>query len=162
MIEQRQVVVGGEDFLLESLPATKALVLLAKVCKIIGGLGKGVKDVPSGAKSTEDLKSQISEALHVGQMVEGFLEKLDPKEAPDLIRNILRDSLACKRDKYPHPKQWDDWYENRFASRLGDIIQLLTHIFQLNYGDAASIVSEVFGSGKPAPVPGPGAPSTVS
>ena len=129
MLEQRSVAFGDGEITIESLPATKSLELFAELMHIAGGLGQGIKDVPSTA---EDLK-KFGEMLDMGAMVQGLFERVDPEKTPALVKRIVKDSMPKWRDK--PSTEFEDWYEDRFSRGHADLVKLLYAIFEWNYGD---------------------------
>ena len=145
MLEQDTVIVGEDSFVIESLPATRALQLLTRVVKIAGGLGHGVTDMPSSLTEAKELGKELEKHMNLGAMLEGFLENLDVQEHPNLVKAIIKESLPVWRDR---PKtgenSFDEWYENRFSRGINDQFVLLYHIFKWNYGDPAEWFSGFF------------------
>ena len=138
MIEQTDVMVGGEEMEIQSLPATKALVLLGKLAKIAGGAGVGVSDIPSRI-------ADLEEVLHVGNMLMGILDKIDPSEAQILIKSILVSSLV-KPNMIDEPDEdFTKWYDARFSRKIDELFVLLTAIFVHNYGSPVDWVKKILG-----------------
>ena len=138
MLDQITVTISGEEFQIESLPATAALQLLTKTIGIIGGMGKGVTDFPSSAKEFKDLGKDLDKYLHFGSMVEGLIDRLDSDEVPELIKKTVRASLPKWRDKTGPVTQegtFEYWFENRFSKDFGDLFTLLFEIYKYNYGE---------------------------
>ena len=145
MLEQINVTVGGEEFRIESLPATTALQLLTKTIKIVGGLGKGVTDFPSSAKEFKTLQKDLHKYLHLGTMVEGLLERLGSDEVPQLIKETIRKSRPLWRDKPGAGEgSFDEWFENRFSKSFGDLFTLLFEIYKYNYGEPMEWIAGFF------------------
>ncbi len=132
MLEQKEVQIGSEKMVIESLPATKALNLLARLMRIAGGAGKGVSDLPNTV-------GDIEKDLHVGAMIQGVLEQVDPSDTPVLIKGIVQESLPVWRDK----PGFSEWYENRFSRRFDDLLVLLKEILEWNYGEAAALAKKL-------------------
>ena len=127
MLDQKDVQIGDDVFLIESLPATKSLALLAELSIIAGGMGMGITDLPSNT-------DEIAKAFNLGAMVQGLMSKIDPVKTPALIKRIIQDSLPKYRDG-GGPNAFDDWYEDRFSRGVHDQAMLLYAIFEWNYGD---------------------------
>ncbi len=141
MLEQTTVMVGGEAMQIESLPATRALQVLTKTIKIAGGLGAGVKDLPSSAAEAKAMGKKLADHLDLGGMVGGLLDRLDETEHPKFIKNLVRESMPKYRD---HHEVFEGWFNDRFSRGTGDLFALLIHIYKWNYGDAFSWVSDFF------------------
>ncbi len=141
MLEQTTVTVGGEAMQIESLPATRALQVLTKTIKIIGGVSAGVKDLPSSAAEAKAMGKKLAEYLSLGGMVGGLLDHLDETEHPQFIKNLVRESMPKYRN---HHQVFDEWFENRFSRGTGDLFALLIHIYKWNYEDVFSWVSDFF------------------
>ncbi len=146
MLEQTTVVVGEDELVIESLPATVALQLLTKTIKIVGGASKGVQDFPSSLKEFQDLaKNGLGDYIHLGNMVEGLLDRIDTKEVPDLIKATIRASLPLWRDKPGKGEgSFEDWFENRFSREFGDLFQLLFEIYKYNYREPVGWLGSFF------------------
>lgn len=128
MIEQTTVTVKGEEYTIESFTTTKSLQVLAKLSRIVGGVGEGVIDWPQS-------KAEVRQALHLGNMVNGVLARIDPEEAPAFIRDVMWNALPAQRNAYQNnPAAFQDWYENHFSRNLDAQVQLLKEIFEWNYG----------------------------
>ena len=138
MIEDKIVMVGGEEMKIHHLPATKALVLLGKLTKIVGGLGAGMSDIPT---SVED----IEKYTHAGNMLMGILDKIDPSTAQILIKSALIDSLAQPNMIDKSDADFNTWYDTRFSGKLDELFILLTAIFIHNYGNPMDWVGKLGG-----------------
>ena len=164
MLEQTDVVIGDDEIKIESLPATRALQVLTKTAKIVGGVGHGMQDFPS---SLRELKEKgIEEYLHLGKMMEGLLDRLDDGELPKFIKGLIEESLPAYRDR---PKKgegsFDYWYENRFSRDPRGLFALLTEIYRWNYGETFEWLSDFFSKAqepKQDPAPGLKEPSSQS
>lgn len=136
MLEQTTVNIGGDDIVIESLPATAALQLLTKTVRIVGGAGKGLKDFPSSKEELARMGKDLSESLHLGSMIEGLIDRLDSTEFPNLIKETVKASLPLFRDRVKKGEgSFDDWFENRFSKDLKGLFQLLFEIYKYNYGE---------------------------
>ncbi len=149
MIEQITIDVGGEAMTITSLPATKALSVLARLTKMAGGIFEGIKDIPS--KSEE-----FADTLHVGKMMEGLLGHLDPETTPTFLRELVRSSLKAP---YNEGKAFDEWYEGRFSRRFDDLTVLLVAIFTHNYGDPVAWAKKAWARAEESGLVRPSAPS---
>lgn len=134
MLDQNDVQIGSDTLRIESLPATKALTLLAELTAIASGVGAGISDLPSSL-------NEIEKAFNLGKMLEGLLSKIDPEKTPVLIKRIIRDSLPVWNDQVP--SAFDDWYDNRFSRKLDDLGILLFAIFEWNFGDPVDWVKKI-------------------
>jgi len=159
MLEQTTVTVGDDLMTIESLPATPALQLLTRTVRIVGGVGKGIKDFPSSQAEFKALSSKLEEHLHLGNMLDGLIERLDSKELPEMLKGIVRDSLPRFRDA---PKKgegsFDDWYEDRFSRNLPELFALLFEIYKHNYGEPFEWLADFFRATHSKGVPDPGSP----
>lgn len=129
MIETKTLKIGEDKFAIQSLPATRALTVAAKLAKVAGGAGKGMSDFTLKIE-------EISDAFHVGSMVQGVLQNIDADGAPELIRQLVRESLVTPLFEGDGAEQrFTEWYELRFSRELQDLMVLLYEIFAHNYGD---------------------------
>ena len=141
MIEAKVLKIGKDSFTINSLPATRALVIGAKLAKIVGGVGKGVSDLTLNPK-------EFAEAFHIGNMLQGVLQNIDADGAPELIRDIVRESLVVPQfegeiDNIGPEQRFQEWYDNRFSKELNDLAVLLYEIFYHNYGDPVAYVKKI-------------------
>lgn len=155
MLDQTTVTIGDDEITIESLPATPALQLLTKTIRIVGGVGKGIKDFPSTKAEFEKLGKELEKHLHLGDMLDGFIERLDSDELPKLIKKVVKDSLPIYRDK---KGAFDPWYENRFSKDLPGLFTLLFEIYRFNYGEPVAWFMDFFKAGQGKQDPDPGSP----
>lgn len=163
MLEQKTVTVGDDALVIESLPATRALQVLAKTARIAGGFGRGIKDMPSSLQELKNLGRDLEKYLHLGDMLEGFLERLDDEDAPGFIKSIVLESLPAYRDR--SKKDFDDWYEYRFSREPAALLTLLGEIYRWNYGDSFEWLFSFFAAAQERgedPAPGQQEPSSQS
>ncbi len=132
MLENKTITIGGDDFVLEQLPATPGLKYAIQIGKIFGTMIAGGFDIKDF-----DEKKDILKQLNYPKMITGLLSQLDDESTPKLIKSMIRDSLLS-------PKWSNDWYERRFSGELADLTQLLTHILQDNFGDVLEIAKKKF------------------
>ncbi len=133
MIKEKEFEIGGEKFTIQQFHTTDALKYGVKISKIIGAaLAAGLKD--------DDDAGDILDMLDVGGMVEGFMSQIDEIETPALIKELLQKSLvshqiwSVKANAKVYVTEWDDaWYETRFAGAMGDLLELLAAIFEMNF-----------------------------
>ncbi len=147
MLEQTTIQVGDDEFVLEQFPSTPGLKYGIKVGRIFGTMLAGGfdNDIQEGG----DLLDQ----LDISKMITGLLSQLHDDETPRLIKAMIRDSI-----KKPH---WsDEWYEDRFAGRFGDMAQVLMVILMDNFGDVLEIAKKKFQAARPPTPPKSSAPST--
>ncbi len=142
MIETIEIQIGKDTFKIQSFPATRALQVAAKLAKVVGGAGMGVNDFTLKVE-------ELSEAYHVGNMVQGILQNIDATDDPKLIRNIVQEVLVSPNFKDVKEGENADekfnlWYEDRFAGKqLQDLPVLLYGIFSHNYGDPMEWIKKV-------------------
>lgn len=139
MLEQKTIAIGESSYTIESLPATEALALLAELSDMLGGLGEGVKDIPSAR--TEISSAIMSGSLDLGQMLQGLLKKLDPEKTPALIKRITKSSIKKWQDA--DDTAYNDWYENHFSRKQVEQFQLLYAILEWNYGDSVDWIKKM-------------------
>lgn len=136
-IESKDITIGDVTYKIESLPATEGLKVLARITKLAGGVGDGVRDIP-------ETPEEVSEVFDFGAMVQGVLERIDVDTTPTLIKNIIRQSLPQHRGK--KPVEFDTWYEFEFSRNFMHQFELLVAIFEWNYGDALVWLKKTFAS----------------
>lgn len=129
MIENKEFKLGKDKVVIQSLPATRALSIAAKLVKLVGGAGAGITDLTLDPE-------EISKAFHVGNMVQGVIENIDSDEGPELIRSVIRESVVSPTFEGVNSEaRFNEWYETRFSRQLQDLMTLLYEIFTFNYGD---------------------------
>ncbi len=145
MLDQTQVQVGPDEITIESLPATPALILLTKTIRIVGGLGRGIKDFPKSKKEFAELGKKIEEHLHLGDMLDGLIDRLDSDELPKMIKGTIDASMVRFREQPKQgPDSFDYWYENRFSKDLPGLFTLLIEIYKFNYGEPVAWFVDFF------------------
>jgi hypothetical protein len=159
MIQEENVQIGEDTFTIQSLPTSDALILLGKLTRIVGGLGKGMRDFPG---SIEELNMALKEGvLNPGEMVEGFLAKLDPEQTTKVLKAVVEKSLVKPQFVKNSKTAFSDWYEDRFSGEgLSDLMLLVKKIFEINYGNALVWLGKQIGEAltkvaATAPIPPP-------
>ena len=136
MLDQTTVFIGEDEITIESLPATAALQLLTKTIRIVGGAGAGIEDFPTTKEELAKLGEKLGEYLHLGNMIDGVIGRLDSDEFPKLIKDTVEASLPVFRDRDKKGEgNFNDWFENRFSKDLPDLFALLFEIYKYNYGE---------------------------
>ncbi len=159
MLDQNTVQIGDDEIVIESLPATHALQLITKTIRIVGGVGKGIKDFPSSKEEFAKLGKELEKHLHLGDMLDGFIERLDSDELPKLIKQTVRASVPLYRDRQGKGEgSFEDWYEFRFSKDLGSLFQLLFEIYKFNYGEPVSWFVDFFAAAQKVSPPDDGLP----
>ncbi len=143
-LAQRDIEIGGETFVIGKLPTSDALrfgVILGRIfgSVIAGGLSKGIDPgmAPEEGAEEEEEFIDILEQMDIGKMVEGLMVHMDERKIPRLIQEMVEKSVHL-------PKYSEVWYETRFAGELGDLIELLTAIFEDNFGGAIETAKKKF------------------
>lgn len=155
MITTKEVQIGKDEFSIQSLPATRALQIAAKLTKVVGGAGMGIKDFTLKVE-------ELPEAVHLGKVVQGILQNIDADGAPELIRSVVRETLVKPNfEGEGGEEKFIAWYENRFAGELQDLAALLYEIFSHNYGDPWEWVKKVMAQATKAGWLAPSAPSSM-
>lgn len=141
MLNQREINISGEKFVLQQFQTTKALKYGVAVGKIVGAVLAGgfAGDLP------EDDQGDLLDDLDVSKMIEALISNLHEDRTPALIKSMLRDSLSLYTYNGELLTEWNEvWFETRFAGKLGDLMQLLTAIFEDNYGEAIEVAKKKF------------------
>lgn len=157
MIEPKTITVGGEDIIIQSLPATRALSTLATLTKILGGAGKGIQDFPSMANELRDALS--GGTLHLGKMMEGVLDQIDPDITSEFIKTVVRASVPTFEGDGAEGR-FDAWYESKFSRGLDDLFFLLKEIFVHNFGDPVEWIKKTMARAEKAGWIPPSEPSS--
>lgn len=143
MLDQRDIEIGGEKFVIGKLPTSDALkygIILGRIVGSVlaGGLeGRDLggeepeEDEEPGEGPEEDeegkLDFDLADQMDVSKMIEALMVHMDERKVPALIQKLVEKSVAL-------PKYSPEWYETRFAGKLPDLLELLTAIFEDNFG----------------------------
>ncbi len=142
MLSQRQISVGADDFTLTQFPTTKALRYGIALGKIAGAMLADGLDTDLA----EDAQDDVLAGLDAGGMVRGLLSQIDEQKTPELIKSMLRDALVTYTFQGKTRTEWDDqWYENRFAGALDELVELLTAVFEDNFVAVIDVVKKKVG-----------------
>jgi len=123
MIKQKTCTIGGEEFLLSTIPATKGIKLLKQLTKLIG---------PS---FTEILKgAEDKDSNPMGLAMEKLFDNLDAVDVESLVKELVASS-ATKGSMSIN-------FDMEFAGDYGKLFTLIKEIVEFNYGS----VFTLFGS----------------
>lgn len=113
-IKQKEVVIGGDSYLLTSLPATKGLKLLKQITKLVGPafgeLSKGGAD---------------QEGPGVSGAIEKLVENLDNVDVENLVKELV--SSASKGSVAIS-------FDHEFSGEYAKLFELVKEIVEFNYG----------------------------
>lgn len=136
MLDQRDIEIGGEKFVIGKLPTSDALkygIILGRIIGSVlaGGLeGMNLDDLddsePEEGEEGE-LDFDLADHMDPSKMIEALLTHMDERKVPALIQELVEKSVAL-------PKYSTEWYDTRFAGKLPDLLELLTAIFEDNFG----------------------------
>lgn len=122
MIKQKQINVGGDDYLISTLPATKGLKVLKQLTKLIG------PSFAELAKSADDAeKSAMSIAM------EKLFENLDSVDVENLAKDLM--ASVSKGNTVIN-------FDMEFSGDYGKLFTLLKEVVEFNFGS----VFTLFGS----------------
>lgn len=138
MIEQKDITIGEEKMVIQSLSATEALRVLSTLARISGGAWEGVSDIPSSSK-------EVEEAMHLGKMVNGLLSKIDPIALPKFLKGLFKLSLIRPDFQSGQTsEEFDNWFDIRFSQKLDEMVSLFSEIFTFNFGDPIDWVKKIW------------------
>lgn len=123
MIKQKTISIGGEEFLLSTIPATKGIKLLKQLTKLIG---------PS---FTELLKAgdEDSEGTSpMGVAMEKLFDNLDTVDVESLVKELVASS-ATKGSMSIN-------FDMEFAGDYGKLFMLVKEIVEFNYGSVFTLL----------------------
>lgn len=112
MLEQKEITIGGSNYVLQQFPTTSGLEIGIALVKIIAGAAEGIGDVPPGG-------GILDVEFNPGRMAAGVMKQFDVTGTPQLVRRMVRESVIT-------PVYSDDWYESEFSGdydRLGTMIE---------------------------------------
>lgn len=143
MLDQHDVEIGGERFVVGKMSTSDALrfgVILGRIFGSVmaGGLDRGVDlgDDPEEPEE-DDVTIDLAEQMNIGKMIEGLMVHMDERKVPALIQELVQKSVAL-------PKFSPEWYDTRFAGKLDQLLDLLTVIFEDNFGGAIETARKKF------------------
>lgn len=117
MLEQTTVQIGKDKFVIQQMPATRGLETACAIGKVLKGAGDGF--------SEETVLTFTETRYNVAKVVGGIIDAYDVKHTPELIRQIIKDSMI-------RPEYDEEWYERRFSGNYDDLYQLLAAIIKHN------------------------------
>lgn len=117
-LKQKTVTIGDEQYLLQTIPATKGLKLLKQITKLIG---------PAFGELTKGGDGENA----VGSAIEKLIENLDQVEVEVLVKELV--SSATKGTITIN-------FDTEFAGEYEKLFQLTKEIVDFNYGSVFTLV----------------------
>jgi hypothetical protein len=114
-LKQKEVVIGGDVYLLQTIPATKGLKLLKQITKLVG---------PAFGELT---KSEGG----VSQAIEKLIENLDQVEIEVLVKELCTSATKNKMTIN---------FDYEFAGEYEKLFKLTKEIVEFNYGSVFTMV----------------------
>lgn len=115
-IKQKTVVIGEEEFLLNTLPATKGLKLLKQITKLVGpAFGEILKGEDGGMNAA----------------IEKLIENLDQVEVEVLVKELV--SSATKGTIVIN-------FDSEFSGEYDKLFKLVKEVVEFNYGSVFTLV----------------------
>lgn len=123
--KQKDLRLGTDDegiFVIQEFDPDQALYWGARLLHIAGGALDGVGISPLG---------QVEKTpINLGELMQGIVYKVDPKELPVMVRTVVEQSLVI-------PAYTPEVYVERFQGNLPILLSLVTEIFEFNYENLA-------------------------
>ncbi len=119
IIQDHEVNINGETFLIQPFPAFKGLVHLKKLVKIIGPSMSSLFSDETDVKEDSVDISNISTA--VGLLVENF----EDSDVENLIRDLIK---SVSKDGSPIN------FDTEFMADYGKLLKLVVEVIKANYG----------------------------
>ena len=116
-MKQKTIQIGGTDYTIQQLPATKGLEVTFAIAQILKGLAEGV--------SEEFVFSFEETSINIGKMIAGIISETDIKGTPEFIKNVVMESTI-------KPDMDNDLFETHFAGNYEELADLLSEIIQFN------------------------------
>lgn len=145
---QTTVALAGGDVTIQALGTTKALVLTARMARVVAGAGSGLEDLPTS-------RAEVM-SMHIGKVVQGIVDRLDEKSLVDVVHYALRHSLVVP--SHSSDADFVQWFNGRFARRLDEVLELLTAVIKFNYGPPMEWLGKTLGRLGDTPSAPPSAP----
>lgn len=114
-LKQKQVIIGDDTFMLQTIPATKGLKLLKQITKLIGPAFGELTKAEGG----------------VTQAIEKLVENLDQVEIELLVKELC--ASATKGTMTIN-------FDIEFAGEYGKLFQLTKEVVEFNYGSVFTLV----------------------
>lgn len=117
MLDQKTLTIGGKECVIQQLPSSLGLQVVAHICHIAAGMSKGVGEVPIGLGYDQT-------PINIGGVISGLLDRLDEEATPAFIKRLVRESVM--------PEMSPDDYESRFAGNYDELWELVQRIIEYN------------------------------
>lgn len=114
-LKQKQVIIGEDTYMLQTIPATKGLKLLKQITKLVG---------PAFGELTKEQGG-------VGAAIEKLIENLDQVEIELLVKELC--TSATKGTITIN-------FDMEFAGEYNKLFQLTKEIVEFNYGSVFTLV----------------------
>ena len=115
MLEQKEVTVGGRQYVLQQLPTTQGIQVAVTIGLLIAGAAEGFDVIEAADGLT----------MNPARVVAGVLKRTSPQETPAMLKKLVTDSVI-------KPDMVGDAYESAFAGRYDDLYDLVAEILAFN------------------------------
>ena len=116
-LDQKSVTIGSKEYVIQQLPSSFGLQVVAHLGHIAAGMGRGVGEVPAGLGYDQT-------PINVGGVISGLLDRLDEEATPAFVKRLVLESVV--------PKMSPDDYESRFAGNYDELWELVEKIIEYN------------------------------
>ncbi len=116
--------IGGQTFRVDQLPAKRALVLFARIGKL---LGPGLPKLVSAMANREDEASSNAAAA---EALSSILRDVEPEAFADFLEEIVQTAEIIENgQKLPVN------FDGHFSGRMGDAVQVAAFVLRELFGD---------------------------
>lgn len=116
MLEQKEVTVHGEKFLIQTLPASKGLEAAVIFSQIMSGMADGIGETKGDFFDT---------SINFGAIAAGIFKRLHHEKTPAFIKGLITQSVIS-------PSLDGDLYEIKFAGKYEMMCDLVVEILEHN------------------------------
>lgn len=121
MLKQKHVTIEGADFLLQTIPATKALSLQPKVMKL---LGRSIAAAFSSGATTDTLEGDVLERI-----VNTFIDDSDKIDISQLAQDLVGAAVTYQNFAVDNPQK----FNQIFSGNLLMLYKLLWEVINHNF-----------------------------
>lgn len=116
MLAQKSITLAGEEFIIQTLPATRGIETAVALSHIAAGAADGIGETIGRFDDTP---------VNIGGIVSGLFKRLSVKETPIFIKTLVVDSVIS-------PAIDSELYEIRFSGNYEVLYNLIVAILEHN------------------------------
>jgi hypothetical protein len=115
VLEQKEVTVGGKQYVLQQLPTTHGIQVAVTIGLLIAGAAEGFDIIEAADGLT----------MNPARVVAGVLKRTHPEQTPALLKKLVTESVI-------RPEMSSDFYEMTFAGHYDDLYDLVAEVLSFN------------------------------